>query len=293
MKITLRCLATVLLAATLTGSVRAKQNPLGLSIGYPTASNMAAMAEFAAVGVEVIELKDLHRAGHDEAKLAELQTGLESLGIRVHSIHFPFTREFNLSEADLRESTIAEIKVYLDMLSRLGGRYLVVHPSREPIPDEERSERFALSRKSILELDAIMKAYPGLTIAIENLPRTCLGNTAEELLRLIEGTSPERIGICLDTNHMLQEDLLTFTEQTLCRIVTVHISDYDFDDEKHWLPGQGVIEWDKWVQMMRAAEYRGPWLYEVSWPAIRGRHVTPRQMAALIKLNYQDYFAAD
>ncbi len=42
---------------------------------------------------------------------------------------------------------------------------------------------------------------------------------------------------------MLKEDLMTFTRQTIERIVTVHIPDYDFDDEKHWYPGLGVIDW--------------------------------------------------
>ena len=135
-----------------------------------------------------------------------------------------------------------------------------------------------------------MKQYPSMAIALEDLPRTCLGNTADELNALIEGTSPERIVICLDTNHMLQEDLLEFTRKTVSRIATVHIADFDGKDERHWLPGQGINPWHEWAKLMRENNYAGPMLYEITWPIARGQKLTTRQLAGLVKLNYDDYF---
>lgn len=90
---------------------------------------------------------------------------------------------------------------------------------------------------------------------------------------------------------MLQEDLVTFTTKTAERIVTIHIADYDAKDKRHWFPGQGINDWGKWIQVMRDTGYKGPMLYEVTWPIARGNKLTPRQVAALIKLNYEDYFA--
>jgi sugar phosphate isomerase/epimerase len=263
-------------------------------MGPAIVTDRAALSEFGSAGITVVELSTgVHSVLHDDSKFIDMKSTLDDSGFSVNSIHFPFRSDFDIShlDPDTRTGTIREIEFYLNRLGALNGRYLVVHPSYEPVADAERQARLKACRKSIVELDELMKKYPGMMIALENLPRTCLGNTSSELNALIKDTSPQRVGICLDTNHMLQEDLITFTRNTVPRIVTVHISDYDAEDERHWFPGQGVNDWHQWTPLMRESGYEGPMLFEVTWPIARGSKLTPRQMSALIKLNYEDYFA--
>ena len=47
------------------------------------------------------------------------------------------------------------------------------------------------------------------------------------------------------------------------RILTVHISDYDFIDERHWLPGEGKNDWNAILAALQAVGYAGPFMYEV------------------------------
>ncbi len=276
----------------LTGCASSSLNPPAVSIGFAGASDQAFLKEFEEVGITTVELSGIHGMIHDDVKFAEMKATLDAGGFRVNSIHYPYGPSFDISnlDAEVRAGAIKQIEFYLNRLQSLDGRFLIVHPSFEPVTDAERQTRLKACRESILKLEALMKAYPGMMIALENLPRTCLGNTSAELNALIKDTSPEHVGICLDTNHMLQEDLITFTKNTVSRIVTVHIADYDAKDERHWFPGQGVNDWHQWAELMYESDYSGPMLFEVTWPVARGSKLTARQMAALIRLNYEDYF---
>jgi sugar phosphate isomerase/epimerase len=46
----------------------------------------------------------------------------------------------------------------------------------------------------------------------------------------------------------------------------VHMSDYDFVDEKHWLPGWGDNNWNNIILSLIEAGYDGPFMYEVIKP---------------------------
>ena len=46
------------------------------------------------------------------------------------------------------------------------------------------------------------------------------------------------------------------------RLTTLHLSDYDGVDEKHWLPGRGVIGWPSFIAALRDIGYTGPFNYE-------------------------------
>jgi len=46
-------------------------------------------------------------------------------------------------------------------------------------------------------------------------------------------------------------------------IITTHLSDYDGEDEKHWMPGAGVVPWKQVYDTLTAAGYEGPWLFEL------------------------------
>ena len=101
----------------------------------------------------------------------------------------------------------------------------------------------------------------GAQLCIEDLPRTCLGRNSAELLRII-APYPE-VKICFDTNHLLSEDLLDFVEACGDRIGTVHVSDYDMVDERHWLPGKGKIDWPVLYKALMKAGYKGVFMYEL------------------------------
>lgn len=98
-------------------------------------------------------------------------------------------------------------------------------------------------------------------LCIEELPRTCLGRNSTELLRII-APYPD-VKICFDTNHLLSEGLLHFVETCGDRIATVHVSDYDMIDERHWFPGKGKIDWPALYRALMKVGYKVVFMYEL------------------------------
>jgi sugar phosphate isomerase/epimerase len=83
------------------------------------------------------------------------------------------------------------------------------------------------------------------------------------MLELVSADS--RLRVCFDVNHLCQAYGSThaeFVEKLGHLIVTTHMSDYDFIDEKHFFPGYGMIDWCSLVEHLENADYSGPFLYE-------------------------------
>lgn len=114
-------------------------------------------------------------------------------------------------------------------------------------------------------------------LAVEDLPRTCPGRDSGEILFLLQAHPALRV--CFDTNHLLRESPQDFIRRAGDKIVTTHVSDYDFKDEKHWLPGEGDVDRYALADAPADAGYGGVWLYELGFRAPRtvrrGRDLTP------------------
>jgi sugar phosphate isomerase/epimerase len=70
--------------------------------------------------------------------------------------------------------------------------------------------------------------------------------------------------VAYDTNHLLIQDNVEFIEAVGGRIITLHVSDYDFIDERHAMPLEGKNDWKAIISALEEAGYNGPWLYEIS-----------------------------
>jgi sugar phosphate isomerase/epimerase len=73
--------------------------------------------------------------------------------------------------------------------------------------------------------------------------------------------------VCFDTNHCLIEDNCDYIRAVGPKIVTLHVSDYDFTDEKHWIPGEGKNDWEGIIRTLEEADYSGRFLYETGGAA--------------------------
>ena len=98
-------------------------------------------------------------------------------------------------------------KESLRLIRAAGFRYAVLHPSGEPIDNADREASLSAAEDSLRTLAQVAREA-GITLALENLPRTCLGNCSAELLELI--AADDRLRICFDTNHLLGEDISDF-----------------------------------------------------------------------------------
>lgn len=192
-------------------------------------------------------------------------------GVDIWSYHLPFLpfEEIDPSHLD-KEIRSYTVKYFSELIKKgadIGIDKFVIHPSGEPIDDSEREERMKCSMDS---LDKLAEAAHecGAVIAVEDLPRSCLGHDSDEILRLISAN--DKLRVCFDTNHLLIDDNITFMDKLGDKIVTIHVSDYEFIDECHWLPGEGKVDWVKMIDKFEEIKYNGVWLYEMGFKGERG-----------------------
>ena len=198
----------------------------------------------------------------------------EQAGIEIWSVHLPFGGPYDISQVEdsLRQKAVELNLADMQQSARIvAPKKFIIHPSAEPISDEERPGRMEASKKSLQELAAKAKEL-GIPLLVENLPRTCLGNTSTELLSIIDGI--DNAAICFDVNHLLIEEQLVFVENVKDKIQSTHMSDYDRVDERHWLPGDGVIDWNELLVALVKTGYQGPFIFEVGQKGKNGKKET-------------------
>ncbi len=246
---------------------------VGASTGIMKDFSQESFNKLKAAGIDYIEMgpavfrdKSLEER---KAFVADIKEKADRTGVKLWSVHLPFSREQDISTLndEDRENMIRECKEIFELWQPMNPAKFVIHPSAEPISDEERELRIANSIASLKILTEEMKRYPGSSLAVENLPRTCLGNTSAELLRIVNAVG-NGLEVCYDSNHMLQESPEEFAANLGSLITTVHMSDYGYVDgrldERHWLPGEGVINWTNVISELVKAGFQGPFLFETS-----------------------------
>lgn len=253
--------------------MKREEMKIGTSICFTNSLAEEKLAPLAAAGLDCIEYCGSYISAmrtYDFPANAEkhLET-VRKCGLEPWSFHLPFSRKLDITNMDkeLRAITITTNRNLIAAAARAGAKVIVLHPSSEPITDEERPERLRLSREAIIELSGVAKEN-GIRLAVENLPRTCLTRTSDEMIALVKDTGA---GMIFDTNHNLIEDNVDYINNAAdagIEILSVHISDYYRDengvlDERHTLPGTGINKWNDIVDTLIARGYEGPLMYEV------------------------------
>lgn len=211
---------------------------------------------------------------------------IHSSGLSVWSIHLPYGQSVNPAEPDnvRRSANVKKIKQFVELSKTSGASVYVIHGSAEPVPEKERCAMLEASVQSLHELTQHLKK-DGLFLGVENLPRSCIGNSMEEISYMANKIPDMKL--CFDTNHFtpakpnvnfrfiqrlfpslrkkrnpLTGNPVTYAEKFADKIITVHISDYDEIDECHWLPGQGSVDFSGIHTALKKAGFDAPILFE-------------------------------
>ena len=248
-------------------TVYAQEIPaIGKSMGRWTGFGLESMKENKAGGLDYIEVTMNNVIGKSAEGVTEransLMDDIQKSGLKVWSVHMPYSTTLDVSVID--DVKRAKNLQYMKDMMRVAGIFkpmrIVLHPSSEPINPDEREQRLRNSHESIGELAPIAKEI-GAILCVENLPRTCLGRSGEEMMKLIEGY--DEVGLCFDTNHLLYQSHAEFLQTVdKGKIKTVHLSDYDFADERHLLPGKGLIDNKALWQDIEDNGYDGIMMFE-------------------------------
>ena len=234
-------------------------------IGLSTMGKLLDDAYFSGLKNSGLSAIELSYSMYDDFDYNNAKYLSDKYNIALWSLHLPFAPFDILDPSSLEpEKQERTFNIFLEIIKRasdIGIDKVIVHPSVEPISDEEREDRLDSAGQFLSGLSDEAYKY-GVTVAIENLPRTCLGRNSEEINYLLSFN--KNLRACFDTNHLLSEKASDFIKNVGNKIITLHVSDYDFVNERHWLPGEGDINWSELYNNLNNISYNGIWLYEVS-----------------------------
>jgi len=257
-------------------------NKIGVSLGA-SSQTPEVYEKCKKAGIDCVEVSTGYIPDVSALDFNTVKKNADDAGIELWSYHLPFGpfEELDISSCDasFRKNSINYSAECIKKAADIGIKTFVIHPSGEPIQDGERSERIKCSQQSLAALAEIAASYGGV-LAVEDLPRSCLGRDSAEILELLE--ADKRLRICFDTNHLLYENCVDFVKKVGGKIITTHVSDCDFVNERHWLCGEGKVDWKALYSVLKEVKYAGPWLYEIGlWTP--GTIVRPRHLV------YEDF----
>ena len=218
--------------------------------------------QYAAAGIKAMELV-LSEWEPLPLSFAEYKELSDKYGVEIISAHFPCDRA-DIADESVFDYTLKTLTDVIKEASEAGIHRFVAHAGSDEDNEtcEARHKRLKTAKK-MLNLLAEYAAEFNSVIAVETLPRGCIGRDIDEISVLL-GVN-DKLKVCLDVNHIFRDDLSELVRKFGKRIVTTHISDYDFVYERHWMPGEGLIDWDRLIETLKEIGYDGPWLYEVGF----------------------------
>jgi len=139
-------------------------------------------------GISALELS-IDMKDYPDLNYEVLSQRSKKYGIDLWSFHLPFglhdVVDISSLSREMRESSFSYLSEIIKKAANIGFDKFVIHPNAgEPIGDEERRDRINYSKESLVRLSDVAVSCGGV-IAVENLPRTNLGNTSDEMLDLI------------------------------------------------------------------------------------------------------------
>lgn len=233
--------------------------------------------------IELVELSYID-ALYQKAVMDQVER-LSAAG-RIWSIHAPFAQHLDLSSNDenVRQNGIAACKKAADVLHLAKGKVLVVHASSVASLPADLDDRIRNSASSLHDIACHCKNL-GLMVAVEILVRPNLGDTDEEIIKLCDMANCSNIGYNIDVNHVFPPDRLVQTIHNLGnKLITLHISDYDGERERHWMPMEGIINWKEAYKALEEVNYSGPFLYEARIPAAGVKDAVSKMMDNYAKI---------
>lgn len=213
-------------------------------------------------GIEVLEIA-MDAEDYPDADFYDTAAVAKRNGLDIGSLHLPIAPQQVYDVTNINAT--GAMAYQSELIKRAGeileAKHIVIHSGGEPLKEEDREERVKRAGEK-LPLLADVAAQYGADICIESLPRTCLGRDSDEILAML--AYDDRLRVCFDANHLFRESEADFIRKIGKKIATTHISDRDNINERHWMPGEGLLDWVAIMDALDEVGYEGDWVYEVN-----------------------------
>ncbi len=98
----------------------------------------------------------------------------------------------------------------------------------------------------------------GIGLLVEPRVGEVVANS-DAMLRMIEQVNDDNLGVILDIGHQYaQKELIPLSIEKLGRHMKyVHIADNDGRDNRHFVPGNGTVDWDEVFRLLKRRGFEG------------------------------------
>ena len=225
-------------------------------------------------GAEAIEI--FGARGHFDyanrrSHVKEIGDWFRDKGIPLNSLHSPMYSDYewgrrgsppvNIAALDKRARIEAmdEIKRAIEVAEQIPFRFLVQHIGVGD--DEWDPKKSEAAMTSIEHLKAFAKPL-GVTVLVENIPNEL--STPERLVELIHNAHFDDVGICFDVGHAnIMGGVVSAFEQLKPLIRSTHVHDNAGQKDDHLWPGDGTVNWEETMTLLRSAPQVPPLLLEI------------------------------
>ncbi len=205
------------------------------------------------------DLKSVHRAAER----------IHELGMEAYSFHAPFAPTIDIASCNeaQRAVSIAEILKAAEAAALLHVHYFVLHPGPENPAAVAAEEQLPRMQNVIASLNQIARRCKelGILCVLENkLPHLLFGNTSD-ILWILDGINTAEVGACLDTGHaFLAGDMHSLVHKLSAHLRMIHAHDNNGANDNHSPPGDGKIDWEKFMQDLIEIRFRGTLILEMA-----------------------------
>lgn len=213
------------------------------------------------------------RPPHDLEQLAAALSDYEFV-----SVHAPFIAVPMLSpNTGIQREAMRQMEASIRGTSAIGGTVCTVHLNGVPFRTLDDTWPAALG--ALRRLGDVGESC-GVTVALE----TGYPNSVDTYCGLIEAAQHGFVGACIDVGHIfayyptdrrgteqgveVHNDLLnTICERLGPKLAVFHLHDNRREDFRdHRAPGRGIIDYQRLLRTLDAAEFRGPMVLELEEP---------------------------
>ena len=234
-------------------------------------NHLEAMVRGGAQAVELFCQKE-HFDYTDRTRVRELAGWFREHPGMLHSMHSPIYSEpdygrhmappVNLVDNDKRQrvSAMDEAKRAIEFAEQAPFRFLVQHLGVSKEKWEPRKMEYAITA---LEHLRVFAKPLGVTVLVENIANEV--TEPERLQELLNTAHFDDIGFCFDIGHAhFGQGVRASFETMKDKIRSTHLHDNHGERDEHLWIGEGTIDWNEAMSLLRTAPHTPAMLLEIT-----------------------------
>ncbi|PYY11247.1 MAG: sugar phosphate isomerase/epimerase [Acidobacteria bacterium] len=234
-------------------------------------NHLEAMVRGGAQAVELFCQKE-HFDYTDRTRVRELAGWFREHPGMLHSMHSPIYSEpdygrhmappVNLVDNDKRErvSAMDEAKRAIECAEQAPFRFLVQHLGVSKEKWEPRKMEYAITA---LEHLRVFAKPLGVTVLVENIANEV--TEPERLQEILNTAHFDDIGFCFDIGHAhFGQGVRASFETMKDKIRSTHLHDNHGERDEHLWIGEGTIDWNEAMSLLRTAPHTPAMLLEIT-----------------------------